>query len=561
MFKGEVGATDQMSSSVPTTLMTMSVKTTNFLVVFIVVAVLISVLILSLIYQLCFRRKNRDYNLIGSEFVRSHDLPFEFLNDEESLRQLSEEFEFKSISPEEQASYSRAEAFCLANPPHFHNIRGRSMTREDELIVKERGIQAFEFEQDFDSLQPRYVVHDKTEISFVDNDTPYSTATSSLNYCLPVKNRSFSNTVYFETKIFEFDDENNTNGHFSIGLITKPYPTAFRLPGYNNFSIAYESTGNLKINKPLPTPLQQHMGDQSQFNALVLPPLSRSDVVGFGYHIPTGTVFITRNGKKIMDVMKGLFVDVYPAVGCFLTNGKFHVNLGQLGFVWIEANVRKYGFISTSDYKKLKGDRGLASLPQYGTLSSSKGDQLLDKGEELPPGYPEEEIDFFGRSKIQDRFNNIGSSSKSNKWLSEKIDDDEYDEDKEHNSASTITNDPEDVMDLRERLYERNTTSGIEEDDDSNDNGSSENSPLLKTSPDPSASTTNNFNNYGSSLTERENTQVYNTQSPQDSSQEFGSSQELHSSQGSAPATNVNKKLKNKKKKKSKKKLKTTKHL
>lgn len=94
--------------------------------------------------------------------------------------------------------------------------------------------------------------------------------------------------------------------------------------------------------------------------------------------------------------MKGCFVDLYPAVGCFSTNAKFQVNLGQSGFVWIEANVRKYGFVSTSDYKKLGGERGLANLPQYNKVLKDNSDKLLDKGEELPPRYNlEEELDFL----------------------------------------------------------------------------------------------------------------------------------------------------------------------
>lgn len=537
---------------------------TNFLVIFVVVSALAVCVVLFVIYKLYFRNRRRDFNLLGSEYVRCYDLPYEFLNDEESLRQLSEEYEFANLSPEEQASYSKAESFYLENPPYFHNTRGKSITREDELLIKDRGILAFEFEQDVDSLQPRFVVQDKTEINFLDNDTPYSTCTSSLNYCLPVKNRTFSHTVYFETKIFEFDNENNPNGHFAIGLITKPYPTSFRLPGYNNFSIAYESTGNLKINKPFPTPLQQHLGDQSLFNALVLPPLAQSDVVGFGYHIPSGTVFITRNGKKIMDVMKGLFVDVYPAVGCFLTNGKFHVNLGQLGFVWIEANVRKYGFISTSDYKKIKGDRGLASLPQYGTLS--KGDQLLDKGEELPPQYPEDEIDFFGRSKLKDRFNTLGSSSKSNKGLSEKIDDEDYDEYKEHNSNSTITNEPEEIMDLRERLYERNTTSVIDDEEATHRNiEDTEISPLLENNNNArnfsSVNNDANINNHSS--TDQSNdagdTDKLISSQELESSQEIESSRDTNNSHGSSSTDKANKKLKTSKKKKSNSKKKKSK--
>ncbi|CAH6721058.1 protein Ssh4p [[Candida] jaroonii] len=405
----------------------------EFLILFIVSSITLLVL---LIFIICVKLSRRNYRLIGSEFVSSHDLPYEFLNDEESLLRLSEEYEFGSLSPEEQQSFFRAEEFYKVNVPTFEG-RGRSITNDIEVVIKERGLQAFEFSQDESILNPKYIVEDKTELNFHNNDLPYSTVTSILNYCLPVRHRLFSDTVYFETKIFEYVD--SPNGHFSIGIVTKPYP-AFRLPGYNNFSIAYESTGNLKINKPFPTPLQQHLGDKSLFNALVLPPLGQSDIVGFGYHIPTGTVFITKNGRKIMDVMRGLFIDMYPAVGCFSTNGKFQVNLGQRGFVWIEANVKKYGFIPTGDAKRLEGDRGLASLPQYGLAD----DKLLDKGDELPPSYPEEEIDFFGRS-VKDLYN-LGSSSKIN----------------EKESSSKITNDPEEVMNMRERIYEQNTTTSID---------------------------------------------------------------------------------------------------
>ena len=126
---------------------------------------------------------------------------------------------------------------------------------------------------------------------------PYSTATAVLNYPLPVRNRVYSDIVYFETKVSN-SIMKTILMLISIGLVTKPYPSAFRLPGYNKFSIGYESTGNLKINKPFPTPLQQHQDEHSEYNALVLPALQQSDIVGFGYVVSTGTIFITRNGKK-----------------------------------------------------------------------------------------------------------------------------------------------------------------------------------------------------------------------------------------------------------------------
>lgn len=335
-----------------------------------------------------------------NDIFHSADIDQEFLNDEESLINLANEYDFTVLSPEEQQSFLKGEEFTKLHQPS-DNARGKSFTRQDELIIKDCGINAFEFEQERDILTARYIVEDRTEVNFLNNDTSYSTATAVLNLPLPTLNRT-PDTIYFEVKIYEFNAD-IPNAHLAIGLVTKPYPSGFRLPGYNNFSLAYESTGNLKINKPFPTPLQQHNGDLSLYNARVLPPLRQSDVIGIGYVVPSGTLFLTKNGRKLMDIMKGCYVDLYPAIGCFSTNAKFQTNLGQMGFVWIEANVRRYGFFSTSD-RKLKGERGLASLPEYGN-TKLQNDKLLDKGEELPPDYPDEEIDFFGRVII-------GSSSK-----------------------------------------------------------------------------------------------------------------------------------------------------
>ncbi|EGV61934.1 Rsp5p-dependent ubiquitination, sorting of cargo proteins at the multivesicular body [Yamadazyma tenuis] len=514
---------------------------TTLLVVFLVCSFCALLIAVIVIYKCAGADSTRGYVRVGNIIVDNTNLPTEFLNDEEALVGLSEEYDFKRLSPEEQSSFLRGEQFTRDNPPEFHNTRGRSISREDEIIIKERGVNAFEFEQDADSLQPRYIVEDKTEINFLDNNSPYSTATSVLNYSLPVKNRSFSDCIYFETKVFEYSNAGNPNAHFSIGLVTKPYPAGFRLPGYNNFSIAYESTGNLKINKPFPTPLQQHWGEQSFYNALVLPPLLQSDIVGFGYHVLTGTVFITRNGKKLMDVMKGLFVDMYPAIGCFSTNAKFQVNLGQLGFVWIEANVKKYGFISTSDYKRIRGDRGLASLPQYGTSSSLRGDQLLDKGDELPPKYPEDELDFFGRSR-----NLIASSSKHGNI-------NDFDEKDDAECKSKITHEPEEIMDLRERLYEQNITF----ESDSSQQSDAERSPLLETSPLLAKSP-----NYGSSKENSKSSEDISSSRVLNSSWEgtptgIASSQEIANPQleGSSHSHTQNRSnnVKNKKKKKSKK--------
>lgn len=372
-----------------------------FLILISTVCLLGTLLVTYIAYKIFL--EDVDYEEYSSldDVFHSGDIDTEFLNDEESLVNLANEYDFSILSPEEQQSFLKGEEFGKRSPPS-DNAHGKSYSKNIDDLVKDCGINAFEFEQENDILSARFIVEDKTEVNFLNNDVPYSTATAVLNLPLPSKNRS-PDTIYFEVKVFEFNLD-VPNAHFGIGLVTKPYPSHFRLPGYNKFSLAYESTGNLKINKPFPTPLQQHSGEHSLFNAQVLPPLRQSDIVGFGYVVSTGTLFITRNGKKIMDIMKGCYLDLYPAIGCFSTNAKFQANFGQMGFVWIEANVRRYGFFSTSD-RRLKGERGLASLPEYG-LESLQKDKLLDKGDDIPPEYPEEEMDFFGRFKV-------GSSSRN----------------------------------------------------------------------------------------------------------------------------------------------------
>lgn len=345
-----------------------------------------------LIIHSILRHDRQEHRPLLNNVFDSGDIDRSFLNDQEALLRLAEEYDYSTISPEEQRAFLKGEEFHRNNPTNASHVRGRSYTREDELLIKDCGINAFEFDQEKEFLAARYIVQDRTEVCFINNETSYSTATAVLNHALPSKNRS-PDTIYFEVKVYEFHE--SPNAHFAVGLVTRPYPAAFRLPGYNYFSIAYESTGNLKINKPFPTPLQQHRGVKSLYNARVLPPLSQSDTVGFGYVVSSGTIFITRNGEKIMRVMKGCFLDMYPAIGCFSCNAKFQANFGQWGFVWIEANKRKYGFFSKSD-RLLAGQRGLAFLPEYSDSTLQK-DKLLGKGEVLPPDYPEHECDFFGR--------------------------------------------------------------------------------------------------------------------------------------------------------------------
>ena len=99
------------------------------------------------------------------------------------------------------------------------------------------------------------------------------------------------------------------------------------------------------------------------------PEYVQGDVVGVGYRPRTGSVFFTRNGKKLEDVAHGLKTqNFFPTVGA---NGpcSVHVNFGQSGFVFIEANVKKWGLAPMTG--------SLAPPPPYG---SEQGSILLEAG-------------------------------------------------------------------------------------------------------------------------------------------------------------------------------------
>ena len=92
-------------------------------------------------------------------------------------------------------------------------------------------------------------------------------------------------------------------------------------------------------------------------------------MIGVGYRPRTGSIFFTRNGKKLDDVAHGLKAqNFFPTVGA---NGpcQVHVNFGQMGFVFIEANVKKWGLAPMTG--------SLAPPPPYG---SEQGSILLEGG-------------------------------------------------------------------------------------------------------------------------------------------------------------------------------------
>jgi hypothetical protein len=126
--------------------------------------------------------------------------------------------------------------------------------------------------------------------------------------------------------------------------------------GWHKTSIAYTSDGNRRFNQPF-TPTTYG------------PQYVQGDVIGVGYRPRTGTIFFTRNGKKLDDIAHGLKTqNFFPTVGA---NGPctVHVNFGQSGFVYIEANVKKWGLAPITG--------SLAPPPPYG---SEQGSILLEAG-------------------------------------------------------------------------------------------------------------------------------------------------------------------------------------
>ena len=94
-------------------------------------------------------------------------------------------------------------------------------------------------------------------------------------------------------------------------------------------------------------------------------------MIGVGYRPRTGSIFFTRNGKKLDEVAHNLKTqNFFPTVGA---NGPctVHVNFGQMGFVFIEANVKKWGLAPMTG--------SLAPPPPYG---SEQGSILLEAGRE-----------------------------------------------------------------------------------------------------------------------------------------------------------------------------------
>ncbi|KAH8998985.1 SPRY-domain-containing protein [Lactarius hatsudake] len=252
----------------------------------------------------------------------------------------------ESVNESARRLYLRAKDYQLQYPPNSQNT---DITLSQFLSIQEKGVSAWSFDPDYEMISS-LLVHSRTELTFLPD--PASATSVQSNLPLPKLNEVY----YWEVKMFDLPESTNV----AVGLATKPYPH-FRLPGHSRYSVAYHSNGDKTYNFPFTaTPLA--------------PSLKEGDIVGVGYRPRSGTVFFTRNGRKLEDAFVGFnSYNLFPTIGA---DGpcSIHVNLGQVGFVFIEANVKKWGLAPSVGT--------LAPPPAYG---SERGSILLETGAGVSP--------------------------------------------------------------------------------------------------------------------------------------------------------------------------------
>ncbi|KAG6812484.1 hypothetical protein H0H92_002591 [Tricholoma furcatifolium] len=303
--------------------------------------VLSTFLFLLLVFLICVLLIRRRRGISLNEHYGPVDLSREELIEGEGGFEGVESRWLEGVSEPIRREYLRAKDHQIQYPP---NSLPTDITLSQFLSIQEKGVSAWSFEPDYEIVNS-LLVHARTEITFLPD--PASSSCVQSNLPLPKLNEVY----YWEVKMFDLPETTTV----SVGLATKPYP-AFRLPGLNRYSAAYHSNGDKSHNYP--------------FTATPCGPvLKEGDVLGVGYRPRTGTVFFTRNGRKMEDAFLGLSRwNLFPTIGA---DGpcSVHVNLGQAGFVFIEANVKKWGLAPSVGT--------LAPPPAYG---SERGSILLDVG-------------------------------------------------------------------------------------------------------------------------------------------------------------------------------------
>ncbi|GHJ85562.1 hypothetical protein NliqN6_1964 [Naganishia liquefaciens] len=276
----------------------------------------------------------------------------------------------EEVPEDVRQGYARAKDYQLQYPP---SSLATDITLSQFLSIQEKGVSAWCFEPDYEA-NPSMYVESRTEITFLADGPGMAIREGGANTVLanlPIP--KINEVYYFEAKIYEKPPATE----IAVGLATKPYPS-FRMPGWNRISVGYFSSDGFKCHN-YPFTATSHG-----------PSLNEGDVLGVGYRPRTGTVFFTKNGRKLDDCYTGLSAfNMFPAIG---SNGAatVHVNLGQAGFVFIEANVKKWGLAP------MVGT--LAPPPAYG---SERGSILLDAGYGVPGASQIDTVGSMARRLIE----------------------------------------------------------------------------------------------------------------------------------------------------------------
>lgn len=252
-----------------------------------------------------------DSNLLDDEVTEAE-------NDTDALR---------TLSPDDQEIYFQAKEYVKLNGFARMNLSTWQLD-----MIKEKGVNAWCFTNAMDN-QHSITVENKTEITFNNRNIQMSIQSN-----LPIP--TTKDVHYIEFKIYDIPQQFRESTLISLGLCTFPYPS-FVLPGRYLHSISYDSNGDRRHNSPFPLEDLKSGHD-------IFPHLQEGDVVGLGIKKYSRTIFFTRNGKKLSESKIGGHVKLPKSVQLFPTIGSINpcridVNFGQMGFVFIEANVKKWG--------------------------------------------------------------------------------------------------------------------------------------------------------------------------------------------------------------------------
>ncbi|ODQ49397.1 hypothetical protein PICMEDRAFT_14861 [Pichia membranifaciens NRRL Y-2026] len=288
-----------------------------FLLISISFLLMLVMLLTVALIQRCCGSRGGELSDDTEESDLQYDDATEIENDASALR---------TMSPDEQEIYFQAKEYIKLN-----GFARMDLAPWQKDMIKEKGVHAWSLDTLSDN-QHSVTVENKTEITFNNRNIPISVQSN-----LPIP---FTKDVhYIEFKIFDIPERFRGNTLISLSLSTFPYPS-FVLPGRYLHSLAYDSNGDRRHNNPF-------LLEDLKAGHDIFPTLEEGDVVGIGIKKYSRAVFFTRNGKKLSESKIGghvklpRSVQLYPTVGS-INPCRIDVNFGQMGFVFIEANVKKW---------------------------------------------------------------------------------------------------------------------------------------------------------------------------------------------------------------------------